>query len=75
MKIAIDPTTAPLRPGMRFRGLVETERRAAVVQVPLDAVFATPEGPVAYKDTGGGALAKVKLVVGKRSATMVEVTS
>jgi multidrug resistance efflux pump len=76
VKIALDPTTAPLRPGMRFRGQVETDRRVNIVQVPLDAVFATPEGPVAYKESGGGgALAQVKLVVGRRSTSMVEVTS
>ena len=44
-------TKAPLRPGMRFRGEVETERVADVVPVPADAVFVTPEGPVAYRES------------------------
>lgn len=74
VKIALAQTAAPLRPGMRFRGEVETERRANVVQVPLEAVFATPDGPVAYKDVGGGKVEPAKLALGKRSATMVEVT-
>ncbi|MBA2543174.1 MAG: HlyD family efflux transporter periplasmic adaptor subunit [Deltaproteobacteria bacterium] len=74
IKIALDATKQPLRPGMRFRGEVEIERIANVVQIPSDAVFVTPEGPVAYRDTGGS-VEKVKLVLGKRSSTMIEVKS
>ena len=47
--IALDKTTVPLRPGMRFRGEVETEKLAQVVQVPVEAVFVTADGPVAYR--------------------------
>ena len=60
LKIAIDPTKEPLRPGMRFRGQIETEKLPGVVQVPADAVFVTPEGPVAYRESGGK-LERVKL--------------
>lgn len=74
IKFALDPTKAPLRPGMRFRGEVETERVANVVQIPIDAVFVTAGGPVAYRDRGGGVEA-VPLVLGRRSSTMIEVTS
>ncbi|HEX5061010.1 MAG TPA: HlyD family efflux transporter periplasmic adaptor subunit [Kofleriaceae bacterium] len=75
LKIKVDaPATVPLRPGMRFRGEVETERLANVVQVPADAVFVTPDGPVAYKSTGDG-VTKVKLVLGKRNASAIEVKS
>ena len=74
VRIALEPTTASLRPGMRFRGEVETERRKDVVQVPVEAVFVTADGPVAYR-AHGGALEKVKLTVGKRSATTVEVVA
>jgi multidrug resistance efflux pump len=72
IKIALDPTKAPLRPGMRFRGEVETERVPDVVQIPIDAVFVTPEGPVAFRDRGDGVEA-VPLVLGRRSSTMIEV--
>nr|MBA3541112.1 HlyD family efflux transporter periplasmic adaptor subunit [Deltaproteobacteria bacterium] len=72
IKIVLDATTAPLRPGMRFRGEVETERVAKVVQVPIDAVFVTADGPVAYRQTGGG-IEKVKVELGRRSASVVEV--
>ena len=74
IKIELDPTKAPLRPGMRFRGEVETERVRDVVLIPADAVFVTPQGPVAYRDAGGS-LDAVPLVLGRRSTTMIEVTS
>lgn len=75
LKVKVDaPPNVPLRPGMRFRGEVETERLASVVQVPAEAVFVTPDGPVAYKASGGG-VTKVKLVLGKRNATAIEVKS
>jgi HlyD family secretion protein len=74
LKIAIDPTTVPLRPGMRFRGQVEIERVASVVQVAADAVFVTAEGPVAYRKTSGG-LERVRLSLGRRTATAIEVVS
>jgi len=75
LKIKVDaPANVPLRPGMRFRGEVESERLANVVQVPAEAVFVTADGPVAYKSTGDG-VSKVKLVLGKRNATTIEVKS
>lgn len=72
LKIAIDPTKELLRPGMRFRGQVETEKVPKVVQVPADAVFVTPDGPVAYREDGGK-LEQVKLTLGRRNATAIEV--
>lgn len=75
VRVALDPTTAPLRPGMRFRGEIETARVPDVVQVPVEAVFVTPSGPVAYRATASGALEAVKLGVGRRSARAVEVTA
>jgi multidrug efflux pump subunit AcrA (membrane-fusion protein) len=74
IKLALAPTTAPLRPGMRFRGEVETERVHDVVLIPADAVFVTSNGPVAYRDAGGS-LEPVTLTLGRRNATMIEVTS
>jgi multidrug efflux pump subunit AcrA (membrane-fusion protein) len=75
LKIKVDaPPNVPLRPGMRFRGEVETERVANVIQVPAEAVFVTPEGPIVYKSTGDG-VTKVKLVLGKRNASAIEVKS
>jgi multidrug resistance efflux pump len=69
VSIAVDPTPAALRPGMRFRASVEIERVPGVVQVPADAVFMTADGPVAYRDTGE----RVDLVIGRRSSDAIEV--
>lgn len=74
IKVALDPTKQPLRPGMRFRGEVEIERIPDVLQIPTDAVFVTPAGPVAYRASGSG-VEQVALVLGKRSTTMIEVKS
>jgi HlyD family secretion protein len=75
LKIKVDaPPNTPLRPGMRFRGQVETERIAGALQVPAEAVFVTPDGPVVYRSTGDG-LSKVKVTLGKRNATAIEVKS
>jgi multidrug resistance efflux pump len=74
LKITIDATTVPLRPGMRFRGQVETAHLPNVVQISADAVFVTPEGPVAYRKTGGG-FERVRLTLGRRTPTAIEVAS
>jgi HlyD family secretion protein len=74
IKIELAKTKEPLRPGMRFRGEVEIERIKSVVQIPADAVFVTPEGPVAFRERDGH-LDQVKLELGKRSSTAIEVKS
>ena len=74
LKIAIDATKVPLRPGMRFRGQVETEHLRGVVQVPADAVFVTADGPVVYRKAGGG-FERVRVELGRRTATRIEVKS
>ena len=75
LQIALEPTMAcALRPGMRFRGQIEARRIPSVVQVPVEAVFVTPEGPVAYRETDGG-LEPVRLALGRRSTEAIEVTS
>jgi hypothetical protein len=74
VQIAVAPTPAALRPGMKFHGRIETQRIPNVVQVPADAVFVTPDGPIAYRETAGG-LARVHLELGRRSSETLEVTS
>ena len=75
LQIAIEATCAcVLRPGMRFRGQIETQRIPSVIQMPAEAVFVTPEGPVAYRETAGG-LERVRLSLGHRSTETVEVTA
>lgn len=62
-----------LRPGMRFRGKVETARVDEALLVPLESIVATPEGPVAYRRTVGG-LEEVSVSLGRRNTEQVEVT-
>jgi multidrug resistance efflux pump len=74
VQVAVEPTRTALRPGMKFRGHIETQRIPNVVQVPAEAVFVTPDGPVAYRETTGG-LTRVRLELGRRSTETIEVTS
>ena len=74
LKVTLDVTTQPLRPGMRFRGQIETEKLPQVVQVPTEAVFVTPDGPVAYRKTASG-VERIVLKLGRRSTSAIEVLS
>ena len=74
LKLALEPREgARLRPGMRFRGKVETARIEGVLLVPLDAIVATREGPVAHRRTSRG-FEPVPVTLGRRNAERVEVT-
>lgn len=73
MEIALDTTDSQrMRPGMRFRGTVETGRVAGALVLPIDAVFIGASGPVAYRATDDGFEA-VPLTIGARNQTEVEV--
>jgi multidrug efflux pump subunit AcrA (membrane-fusion protein) len=61
-----------MRPGMQFRGRVETERTPHTLLVPLEAVFARAEGPVAFRRTASGHQL-VSLRLGRRNARFAEV--
>lgn len=75
LEIALEPREgARLRPGMRFRGNVETRRIDDVLLVPLEAIVATPGGPVAHRRTAGGGTEPVPVMLGRRNAEQVEVT-
>jgi HlyD family secretion protein len=63
-----------LRPGMRFRGEIETRRVDGALVVPAEAVFVTATGPVAYRLRGGG-LEAVPLTLGARSSRGLQVLS
>lgn len=64
---------ARMRPGMRFRGTVQTDELRDAVTLPLSAVAATPAGPVVYRHTVTGAH-PVPVTLGRRSDRYVEVT-
>ncbi len=65
---------AILRPGMRFRGRVETERLDDAVLVPSAAVAATAEGAMVYRKTALG-VEEVRPGLGRRGEDAVEVLS
>lgn len=61
-----------MRPGMRFRGDVEVERKSNVVLVPLEAVAPGTGGPTVRLMRGGESVEK-QVELGARNKTMVEV--
>jgi HlyD family secretion protein len=61
-----------MRPGMQFRGRVETVRVPGTVLVPLEAIFTRPEGPIAFK-RAGAAWQQVPLRLGRRNSRYAEV--
>lgn len=63
-----------MKPGMRFRGTIERERVTNAVVVPLEAVFPSEAGPVAYRKTLFS-LREVSLRLGRRNGRLVEVRS
>jgi HlyD family secretion protein len=73
LDVSLDRTdTVRMRPGMRFRGTIETGRIPRAVVIPSDAVFPTPNGPVAWRKTVLGHEA-VPLELGRRNDRLVEV--
>jgi len=75
LEIELDETdTRRMRPGMRFRGEVETERITDALLVPLEAVFPTLDGPVVYRRTMFG-VDEVPVELGRRNKKFVEVLS
>ena len=71
--VDLDATDArKMRPGMRFRGVIETGRVADALLVPADAIFPTEAGPVAFRRTAWGYDRRV-LDLGARNDASVEV--
>jgi HlyD family secretion protein len=63
-----------LRPGMRFRGKISTQRVPDVIVVPLDAIVPTTDGPMARVRRGSD-VEFVPVEVGRRNNDMVEITA
>ena len=73
LEIELEETdTKKMRPGMRFRGTVETERVEDALLIPARAVFLSAEGPVVYRRTMFGYKA-VAVDLGRRDEERVEV--
>jgi hypothetical protein len=66
-----DPET--MRPSMRFRGMVETDRKPNTLVAPVDAVFVSASGAVAYRKTSSGYEA-VAVTLGARNEELIEIT-
>ncbi len=75
LQVTLEPTeTVQLRPGMRFRGTVETGRLEDVLLVATDAIFLGPDGARVWRQRGTGAEA-VTIGIGARNRTDVQVLS
>ena len=61
-----------MRPGMRFRGTVEIDRRADVTLLPVEAVFREENTTVAYRH-GLTGWRRAPLILGDRNTDQVEV--
>jgi multidrug efflux pump subunit AcrA (membrane-fusion protein) len=73
LEIGLDETDRQrMRPGMRFRGKVETERIEDALLLPVESVFPTDGGAVAYRKTLLGH-ERVPLELGRRDEGRVEV--
>lgn len=66
-----------MRPNMGFRGRIEIERVANVLQIPIEAIQSTASGPMVLLRKRGsrGAPIRTKLTLGRRSAKTAEVVS
>ena len=75
VRIELEPNEdVKLRPGMRFRGTVESERVENALLLPLEAIVPTPEGPVVRRAEGLGT-EEVLVELGRRAGDQVEVLS
>jgi HlyD family secretion protein len=75
VEIQLDRTDADkMRPGMRFRGRVETGRIPNVVLVPNGAIRSGPQGPVVTRASLGNR-EEVAVELGRRNDEMTEVRS
>lgn len=76
VQVALDRTDPQrMRPGMRLRGLIETERVRDALVVPLEAVEATPDGPLVHRRASFGGTEPVRPELGRRNARLVQVLS
>jgi RND family efflux transporter MFP subunit len=73
LEINLDSTdTMRMRPGMRFRGTIETDRVPRALVVPAEAVFPTSDGPVVYCKTPMG-YERITVTLGRRNDKLVEI--
>lgn len=72
VRIALDESSALLRPGMTARVVIDAEERENVLSIPLQAVFEENNTPVCYLRSSNGAFEKRELVLGIHNDQWVE---
>jgi len=75
MEIELDETdTERMRPGMRYRGDVDTQLIQDTLLIPLEAVFLDDDEPIVFRRSWIGHNT-VRVELGRRSGDRVEVLS
>ena len=72
VQVTLDKGDAALRPAMRFRGEIETDRKARVLTIPRSAVFLRPSGPVVWVKSWSG-FRETQVKLGRHNRQKVEV--
>ena len=75
VRIRLDNADGALRPDMYLNVAIETERRANVLQIPLEAVIRTGRSERVILAEGDGRFRPASIVTGAESGGMVEVLS
>ena len=75
VRIRLDNADGALRPDMYLNVAIETERRANVLQIPLEAVIRTGRSERVLLAEGDGRFRPASIVTGAESGGMVEVLS
>lgn len=71
VQIVLDKSDPAMRPAMRFRGEIETQRLKNALLVPREAVFLRPSGPVVWVKRWNG-YREVKVKLGRQNRRFVE---
>ena len=72
VQLVLDKSDPAMRPAMRFRGEIETQRLKNTLLVPREAVFLRPSGPVAWVKRWNG-YREVPVKLGRQNKRFVEV--
>lgn len=71
VQLALDRTDPAMRPAMRFRGEIETERVKEALLLPREAVFLRPSGPVVWVRRWNG-YREVAVSLGRQNKRFIE---
>lgn len=71
VQLVLDKSDPAMRPSMRFRGEIETERVKGVLLLPREAVFLRPTGPVVWVKRWNG-WREASVTLGRQNKKFVE---